>query len=725
MVFLSAEQQGIRITFFIRGIRMSFVDSDYIIKNMKREEIKNRIEKLKKEIDHHRYLYHVEDRQEMSEAALDSLKNELFKLEMDNPEFITPDSPTQRVGGKPLDKFEKVEHSSPMLSMFDAFSEEDMRDWEGRMKKILLQKNRLENIDYYCELKLDGLAIGIKYQKGFFHLAATRGDGRVGENVTQNIKTIESVPLSLKMPEHDDLVKIGFSSEQIKNIEQAVTDGSIEFRGEAIMSKKVWQELNEKYEKKGKPKLANPRNGAAGSIRQLNPKLAAERKLDYYVYGIEGDFGFERHEQKIELAKLFGFKSLKYNKFCKNLAEVNGFHDYWEQNRDKLPLECDGVVVKVNDLNLWSVLGIVGKGPRYMMAYKFAAEQVTTKLLDVSWQVGRTGILTPTAVLDPVRVGGVTVSHATLHNMDEIERLGLKIGDTVILERAGDVIPKIVDALSGLRDGSEKKIKIPNICPVCGGGVEKVEGEVAYRCTSEDCFAVNIRRMMHWVSKGAMNIEGLGPKIIEQLVKEGLVGDISDFYTLTAGDLKPLERFADKSAENLINSIADKKEVSFSRFLYGLGIRHIGEESAISLARRFGDLSSLRKAKLADLEEIPDFGSIMAQSAHEWFREEKNIELLEKLIKNGLIIKKEEKVAQNQPLDGKTFVLTGTLSGLTRNEAKAKIREMGGSISSSVSKKTNYVVAGTDPGSKYDKAVNLGVEVLSEEEFDKLVTRNA
>lgn len=691
---------------------------------MNKEEIKNRIEKLRHEIDHHRRLYHVEDKQEISDAALDSLKNELFKLEMDNPEFITPDSPTQRVGGRPLDKFEKIEHSSPMMSMFDAFSDDDMHDWENRLRKILLQKNVHIPLDYYCEMKLDGLAISIKYQKGVFVLAATRGDGQVGENVTQNIKTIDSVPLRLLIPGEDQLRDIGFDSGQIEDLQEAISSGNFEVRGEAIMSKQVWQELNEKYEKERRPQLSNPRNGAAGSIRQLDSKLAAERRLDFYVYGVETDLGFIRHEQKIKLARLLGFKSLTFNKYCRDMAEVLTFHTYWEAHRDEVPLECDGVVVKVDNLELWPILGVVGKGPRYMMAYKFAAEQVTTKVLDVVWQIGRTGILTPTASLDPVRVGGVIVSHATLHNMDEIERLGLKIGDTVILERAGDVIPKIVTVLPGLRDGNESEIETPSLCPVCGGAVEKTTGEVAYRCISTDCFAVNLRRIMHWVSKGAMNIDGLGPKILEQLMKEGLVGDAGDLYTLTAGDLKPLERFADKSAENLIKSISDRREISLERFLYALGIRHIGEESAISLAKIFGSLDSIKGAKIEDFDNVPDFGEVMTKSIFEWFHDEKNLKFLEKLEKNGLIVKRVEKIQESSVFAGKSFVLTGTLNSLTRDEAKAKIRELGGSVSSSVSKKTDYVVAGVDPGSKYDRAVELGVKVLGESEFVELLAHS-
>ncbi|MCX6796418.1 MAG: NAD-dependent DNA ligase LigA, partial [Candidatus Falkowbacteria bacterium] len=447
---------------------------------MNKAEVKIRIEKLKQEINHHRYLYHVLDKAEISDAVLDSLKNELSKLEMENPEFITPDSPTQRIGGQPLDKFEKVKHSQPMISLFDAFSVADIQDWEKRISKLVPG----EKLDYYCELKLDGLAMALKYVAGVFTVGATRGDGKIGENVTQNLKTIESIPLQLRTPSQDELKKIGLDNKQIAKIHQALAEGAIEVRGEAIMTTKVLNELNKKYLKEGKPILANPRNAAAGSIRQLDPKLTAERKLDFYVYALANDFGFSKHSDTFLLLQLLGFKILRHNQYCADIKEVINFHNHWEKNRDKLPFEVDGIVVKVNKLKLWQKLGVVGKGPRFMMAYKFSAEQATTKIVEVIWQVGRTGILTPIAVLEPVRVSGVTISHATLHNMDEITRLGLKTGDTVILERAGDVIPKVVQVLPNLRTGKEQKIKVPTHCPRCNSKVIKVPGEVAYRCAN-------------------------------------------------------------------------------------------------------------------------------------------------------------------------------------------------------------------------------------------------
>ena len=706
---------------------------------MDKNEAKNRIEKLKTEINHHRYLYHVLDKEEISEAALDSLKNELFKLEQEFPEFVTPDSPTQRVEGKVLDKFEKVKHSSRMISLFDAFSETDVKEWEARaLKQLASQGMSPRDLEYFCELKFDGLAMSLIYEKGIFTTGATRGDGLVGENVTNNLKTIESIPLKLNVINSAVLEKAGFDQNQSQEILSLLLKGKIEIRGEALMEKKVLEELNKKYKKEGKPVLVNPRNGAAGSIRQLDPKLAAERKLSFYVYAVAGVSSLKTHEQEMKLAELIGFKVLKEIKLCKNLEDVFKFHHFWEKNREQLSMQIDGVVVKVNDLSLWPVLGMVGKGPRYAIAYKFAAEQASTKITEVNWQVGRTGILTPTATMNPVFVGGVTVTHATLHNMDEIKRLGLKIGDTVIIERAGDVIPKVVSVLANLRDGSEKDIKAPDKCPMCGSKVVKVPGEVAYRCADTDCYAVNLRRLEHWASKGAMDIEGLGPKIIEQLLKEGLVSDVADFYSLTVGDLKPLERFADKSADNLINSIALKKEVDLARLIYGLGIQHVGEETAIMIAREIRKLGNweigkfddfvriMQEKKLEDFLRLEDVGPIMAKSIYDWFTSEKNIVLLKKLEKNGVSIKPEQKeslsdAGKSADFTGKTFVLTGSLSGLTRDEAKDKIRKLGGKISSSVSKKTDFVVAGAEPGSKYTDAKSLGVKILDEEGFLRMI----
>lgn len=701
------------------------------------KNIRQRIAKLRQEIDRHRYLYHVLDRQEVSDAALDSLKNELYKLEQAHPELITPDSPTQRVGGQALAKFAKVTHSQPMLSLYDAFTPEDMRDWEKRLQKILPG----QRFDYYCELKMDGLAMSLLYRQGVFVRGATRGDGRVGENVTANLRTIEAIPLRLRRPEPEELRRIGLGQAAAARVYAALEAGEIELRGEAIMTLKTFKELNEKYAKEGKALLANPRNGAAGSIRQLDPAVTAERRLDFHVYALATELGLENHEQEHELARLLGFKILSENKHCRDLEEALAFHDHWEKHKQEMPFECDGVVILVNDTSLWPRLGVVGKGPRYVMAYKFAAEQVTTRLKDVVWQVGRTGALTPTAVLEPVRVGGVTVSRSTLHNMDEIERLGLRLGDTVILERAGDVIPKIVQVLSGLRTGKEKKIEPPKECPMCDSPVVRLPGEVAYRCSNKDCYAANLRSMFHWTSKAAMDIPGLGPKIIEQLVKEELVADPADFYALAVGDLLPLERFGQKSAENLVAAIAERKAVPLARLLVALGIRHVGEETALLLAEKMKNeklkiknsgtisinefIETMGNYSLEDLQELPDIGPIVGQSIYDWFQAKHNLEFLKKLEKNGLVLKAAQSAApvSAKPLAGKTLVLTGSLAGLTRDEAKAKIRELGGKISSSVSKKTDFLVVGEEPGSKLDEAKRLGVRTLSEEEFLKMISK--
>ncbi|MDD4900844.1 MAG: NAD-dependent DNA ligase LigA [Patescibacteria group bacterium] len=684
---------------------------------MEKNAAKKRIEKLRREIEKYRYAYHVLDQSLISDAALDSLKNELQRLESAHPELIAPDSPTQRVGGQPLEQFNKVKHSTPLTSLYDAFSPEDMRDWEKRMKKILAS----EQLDYYAELKMDGLAVALTYEKGQFILGATRGDGETGEDVTQNLKTIEAIPLILRRPEKAELKKIGLSGEAIKKLYQALDQGRLEARGEAIMTNRVFADLNRQYKKQGLALLANPRNAAAGSIRQLDSKLAAERHLDCHIYALATALGLANHEQEHAVARALGFKVLKQNKYCKNLAEAIAYHDDWEKRRGQVPFDCDGVVIVVNNLSLWPKLGFVGKGPRFMMAYKFAAEQATTVVEEVAWQVGRTGVLTPTAHLKPVKVYGVTVSRATLHNLDEIRRLDLKIGDTVIIERAGDVIPKVVKVLTDLRTGSEKEITAPLKCPMCGGAVEKIQGEVAYRCANKNCYAVNLRHLSHWASKNAMDIEGLGPKIIEQLVKEGLVKDASDFYQLTAGDLMPLERFADKSAENLVAAIAAKKKVDLARFIYSLGIRHVGEETALLLAKHFGSLEKIKNAELAEINAIYDFGEIIAKSAYEWFHDKNNLELLARLAAAGVKVKSLKATSENAKLAGKIFVLTGSLEKLTREQAKAKIRELGGDISSSVSKTTDYVVAGAEPGSKLEKAKKLGVKVIGEDGFLKII----
>ncbi len=706
---------------------------------MNKNEAKKRIEKLRAEINRHNYLYHVLDKPEISDAALDSLKNSLLHLEQEFPEFISADSPTQRVGGKALASFAKVSHLTPMISLYDAFSEKEMEAWEERNRKIVGKRaSDAGSFVYHAELKMDGLASSLRYSKGVLALGVTRGDGRVGENVTANIRTLASVPLRLRIPQERELKKLGLPSGITQEIQYAATEGEIEIRGEIIMTEATLRRLNKRYEKLGKPLLANARNAAAGSVRQLDPAITAERSLEFYVYGIATNFNLPNHHLEHDIAALLGFKVLKQNKVCSNLKELIHFHHYWETHRDKLPFECDGVVAVVDTMSLWPKLGVVGKGPRYMMAYKFANEQATTKMTGITWQIGRTGVLTPTAQLEPVTVKGVTIRNATLHNFDEIERLGLKVGDTVIVERAGDVIPKIIGILPNLRSGAEKPIRPPQRCPMCGTAVIQSEGEVAYRCPNKKCYAVTMRRLMHWVSKGATDIPGLGPKIIEQLVQAGLVSDAADFYTLKKDDILLLDRFAEKSADNLMSAIEQRRHITLDRCINALGIPHIGEESARLLAKAVSDWSKeldidvespydiasiMKSISLASLEALPDIGGVVAHSIKEWFSDKMNLSFLKKLKTGGLTLEIIKSSSKAQSLTGKVFVLTGTLASLTRDEAKATIREMGGTVSGSVSSKTDYVVAGDDPGNKYEKARALGVSILSEEAFLKMLAQ--
>jgi len=683
---------------------------------MTKEQAKQRIEKLKEEINYHRYQYHVLDRLDISDAVFDSLKNELEELERQFPEFITPDSPTQRVGGEPMDEFKKVAHNVPMLSLNDAFGEQELKDWEERIKKITPNAK----LDYFCELKMDGLAMSLVYENGIFARGATRGDGKIGEDVTQNLKTIESIPLQLREPKGEELKKAGFDSVQIKKILSAVKSGKIEVRGEAIMTKKIFAELNRRYKKEGKALLANPRNGAAGSIRQLDPKITAERRLDFYVYALVTDVGQEKHNQEHDIAKLLGFKTVPENRYCKNIDEVIKFHAGFIKKREDLPFECDGIVVVVNEEGLYKKLGVVGKAPRYMIAYKFAGKEATTIVEDIIVNVGRTGALTPVASLKPVNVGGVTIKHATLHNLDEIKRLGVKIGDTVIVRRAGDVIPEVVSALPKLRTGKERVFHMPSKCPMCGGKVVRVQGEVAYRCANKNCFAVNRRHLMHFVSKGAMDIDGLGEKIINQLMREGLIQNPADIYELEEGDLEPLERFAEKSAKNLIGAIDKSRNVTLAKFIGALGILHVGEETAVDLANHFGSVKKIDSASLEEINSIANIGPVVAKSVYDWFGNGKNKKFLDRLLAH-IKIENPKVVRKKQTLAGKTIVLTGELASMSREQAKQAVREHGGDPSSAVSRETGLVVVGENPGLKYDRAKELGVKIIGEEEFLRMI----
>jgi len=683
---------------------------------MNKEEARGRIGKLKNLINYQRYLYHVLDREEISQPALDSLKKELFDLEKIYPEFITADSPTQRVGGKALTKFEKVRHPKPMLSFNDAFSWEDMEDWLERNSK-LLTKEEISKLNYYCEPKLDGLAIELIYENGIFRTGSTRGDGIFGENVTQNLKTIESVPLKLR--EMEDISK-DLEREGLKEIAKNIKENGLKevvVRGEAVITKKTFELVNKEQTKRRLTPFANPRNLAAGSIRQLDPKITVQRKLDVTAYDLISDFGQRTHAEEHKILAALGFKTNnKFSKYCEDLTEVFDFHQFWQKNRDKLPYEIDGIVVTVNNNKIFEKLGIVGKAPRAAIAYKFPLKEATTTVLDILIQVGRTGAITPVAYLKPVKIGGVTISRATLHNEDEIKRLGLKIGDTVVVGRAGDVIPDIVKVLPELRTGKEKEFHLPKRCPACGTKLVKPEGEVVWRCPNRKCFAKMRRYFYHFVSKGAFNIVGLGHKIIDRLIDANLISDPADLFKLEVGDILSLERFAEKSAKNLIKAVQSKKQITLSRFIYALGIRNVGKETAKDLSENFQTLEKLKTAALEELQKIENIGPVVAKSIFDWLSLKRNLEFLKKMEKDGIEIIMEKKI-KHQPLKGKTFVLTGTLKTITRQDAKEKIRSLGGEISESVSKKTDFVVVGEEPGSKFKIAKELGLKIISEKEF--------
>lgn len=668
---------------------------------MQKQEARQRIKKLREIIDRHRYLYHVLDKQEISDAALDSLKHELFLLESQYPDLITKDSPTQRVAGRPLKGFIKVPHKVPMLSIEDIFSEKELQDWQDYLKKI--EPGR--TFEYFCELKIDGFAVSLIYNKGVLETGSTRGSGRVGEDVTQNLKPIESIPLTLQC--------------LTPRVKQVVIGSKVEVRGEVYMEKRDFEKLNKELAEKGQKPYANPRNLAAGSIRQLDPKLAASRPLKFIAYDLVTNLGQKKHSQKHKILKELGFKS-DQGRVCFNLSQVLGYWKEIVKNRAALPYQVDGVVVSVNDNALFAKFGVVGKSPRGIRAFKFSPKQAATKVLDIKVQVGRTGTLTPVAVLEPVEVGGVVISRATLHNEDEIKRLGVKIGDTVIVGRAGDVIPDIVKVLPEMRTGHEKKFVMPGKCPVCGSATQRPQGEVRYICKNPDCFAVQRQNFYHFASRQALNIMGLGPKIIDKLIDQGLISDFADIFKLKEGDLIPLERFAEKSAENIIRSIHKSEEkIPLARFIYALGILHVGEETAIDLAQYFGDIKKLAQSSKEELERIPDIGKVVAESIYGWFKAQKNQKLLKDLLQSGLAIIEPPKLGRR--LAGKTFVITGVLESLTRDEAKKRIRMFGGKPSSAVSKETDFLILGVNPGSKLEKARVLGVKIIKEKEFLKMI----
>lgn len=667
---------------------------------MNEKKAKERIKKLREIINHHRYLYHVLNKEEISSSVLDSLKKELFDLESRFPHLVTPDSPTQRVEGEPLEEFRKTRHYRNMLSFQDAFSKEDMEEFEKRITRITPEK-----FTYFSELKVDGLAIELTYENDVLVRGATRGDGRMGEDVTQNLKTIEAIPLRLL--------------EKKKR--------SVVVRGEVFISKKEFERLNKERQKEDLPLYANPRNIAAGSIRQLDPKVAASRNLDFFAYDLVADtkegevvepFRAKTHKDKHALLREMGFKTVDREKECKRLAEVFEFYKKIEKERESYSYQIDGIAVFVNENRVFENLGTAGKAPRGGIAYKFALEQTTTVVEDVEFQVGRTGAITPVAILEPVNLGGVTVSRATLHNEDEIKRLGIKIKDTVIVGRAGDVIPRVVKVLTELRNGSRKNIRFPKECPLCKSKLVRPEGEVRWYCKDRDCRGTRKERLRHLVSKKGFDIDGLGEKGVNKLLEEGIISDPADIFFLKEGDLLPLERFAEKSVNNLIEAIKEKKKIPLSRFLQAISIPFVGESTARELSYHFGSLNRIKRASLEEISRVYDIGPVTARSLYNFFRDKRNKELLEKLEKAGVFVKGEKR---NKKLGGKVFVVTGTLGKLKREEAEDKIVGVGGRASSSISQNTDYLVAGKNPGTKLEKAKDLGVTVLSEKEFLKLV----
>ncbi len=685
---------------------------------MNKKEVEKEIDKLKKLVEYHRYLYHVYDRQEISEEVLDSLKKRLFDLEQKYPEFITPDSPTQRVGGKPLEKFEKVTHPKRMFSFNDAFSEEDIRDWLKRISKILNHKEK-NKLDFYCELKMDGLAIELIYKNEFLEKGLTRGDGVVGENVTQNIKTINSIPL--KIGKKGEIIKRLKKESLLEISRQIQKEGlkEIVVRGEAFISKKEFERINKEREREGLSLYSNPRNIAAGSIRQLDSKITASRNLDSYAYDLVTDLGQKTHQEVHKILEILGFKTNnKNNKYCKNLEEVFKFHAFWQKNRNKIPYEFDGIVVNINSIDIFKKLGTVGKTPRGAIAFKFPLKQSVTKVKDIKIQIGRTGALTPVAVLEPVKIEGVTISRATLHNEDEIKRLNLKIGDTVVVGRAGDVIPGIMKALKELRTGKEKIFRMPKKCPSCGSIIKKEKNNIVWKCKNRDCFARKKRLFYHFISRKAFNIDGLGSQTVDQLLNEGLIETPADLFELKKGDLISLERFGEKSAKNVIESIANSRKITLTKYIYSLGIAGVGEQTAQDLAEYFQSMEGLKKSSKEQLGAIKDIGPIVSESIYYWFKNSKNLKLLDKTKEVGITIESEKIKKQ---LKGKIFVITGSLNGITRETAKEKIKRLGGKFSDSISQKTSYLVRGGNPGSKLEKAKELKVKIIDEKKFLQMI----
>lgn len=679
---------------------------------MNKKEVKDRIEKLRILIDDLRYRYHVLDDPSVTDAQYDSLMRELVELETKYPEFQDTNSPSQKVGGEPLKEFKQVRHATPMISLQDAFDAKEMEQWRERNIKIVPARD-LDRNGYYCEIKMDGLAVSLVYEKGVLIYGATRGDGKTGEDVTANIKTIRSIPLSLR--------------KKSKYYQDALQK-RIEIRGEVYMPKASFEELNVLRQSNKEALFANPRNAAAGSIRQLDSKITASRNLNFMAYSLIG-IETETHEQEHKIIASLGLPSNNHNSFCKNLEEVNLLWQEWSKLRPKLPYQIDGMVVNVNDEKLFTRLGIVGKSPRGSIAFKWPAEEVTTTLEDITVQIGRTGKLTPVAELKPVEVAGSIVSRATLHNEDEINKKDIRIGDTVVIRKAGDVIPEVVKPLLKLRNGKERKFSMEEYCRKNNLSITKKEGEIDYYAKDKKIFIILQRKIEHFVSKNAFDIDGLGTKIVVQLLNKGLINDAADIFTLTVGDLEPLERFAQKSANNLIEAIESKKQVSLARFIYALGIRNVGQETAFDLAQYLNRQNSnattnkiiaeFSKLTIEQLQGLSDIGPIVAESIYQYFHNPETQQFLHKLINNKIQIILEG--GAKTKLAGMTFVLTGTMKNYNRDEAEEIIRQLGGEVSGSVSKNTTYLLLGDKPGSKYDKAKKFNIKIISETEFEKII----
>jgi len=665
------------------------------------KDMLQKVEALRDKIRYHEHRYYVLDDPEISDAEFDRLMDELIELETKHPELVTPDSPTQRVGGQVSGQFASVQHSTPMLSLAKTTSEAELRDWERRVHDL----TGVTKIDYVCELKLDGMSMALRFESGTLSLGVTRGNGTSGEDVTANVRTIRSIPLNI-------------SAQQLK---AAGLPKAFEVRGELLMPTTSFVRMNEEQEQKGLAKFANPRNATAGTVRQLDPRITAQRRLDFFAYGllVDGRTIFDRHSEALKALQAAGFKVNPNHRLVRSIDDVWQFITQWEGKRDSLPYETDGIVVKVDRIGLQQELGFTGKAPRWAIAFKYAAHSGETQIEDIQVQVGRTGKLTPVAWLKPVPIGGTTVSRATLHNMDEIDRLGVRIGDWVQVERGGDVIPKVVKVLEDKPRG-HRHFHMPERCPVCGGHVVRAEGEADHRCVNANCPAKLRESIRHFASRGVMNIDGMGDSLVNQLVETGLVKNVADLYDLTDEKLLRLERMGKKSAENILGEIERSKKLPLERMIYGLGIRFVGERTAQFLAEAFGSMDALMKTSEEELQEVNEIGPRVSAAIREFFDEPKNVALVERLRKAGLTLKGQKK-QRATTLASKTFVLTGALQRHTRDEAKKLIEDAGGKVAGSVSKKTDYVVAGAEAGSKLDKARELGVAIIGEDEMEALI----